>query len=36
VEGKRTLISLGPRLIKGYDEELPVYGVLFEERPHTA
>jgi class 3 adenylate cyclase len=36
VEGKRTLVSLGPRLIKGYDEELPVYGVLFEERPHAA
>jgi adenylate cyclase len=36
VEGKRTLISLGSRLIKGYDEELPVYGVHFEERPHAA
>jgi adenylate cyclase len=36
VNGKRAMISLGMRSIKGYDEELPVYGISFEERLHTA
>lgn len=33
VKGKRALIPLGLRPIKGYDEKLPVYGMPFEERP---
>ncbi|KAB0264181.1 cache domain-containing protein [Microvirga brassicacearum] len=32
VKGKRALIPLGLRPIKGYDEKLPVYGMPFEER----
>ncbi len=36
VNGKRAMIPLGMRSIKGYDEELPVYGIPFEERRHTA
>ncbi len=36
VKGQRVLTSLGPRPLKGYDEELPVYGVSFEEQPHAA
>ncbi len=35
-EGKRALIPLGTRSIKGYDEELPVFGISFDERPHAA
>lgn len=34
--GKRALISLGSRPIKGYDEEMPVFGVSIDERPHAA
>ncbi|MET0532111.1 MAG: adenylate/guanylate cyclase domain-containing protein, partial [Microvirga sp.] len=36
VKGKRALIPLGSRLLKGYDEELPVFGIVFQERPHAA
>jgi len=36
IKGKRPLIPLGSRLIKGYDEELPVFGIFFEEQPHAA
>lgn len=36
VNGRRAMIPLGMRSIKGYDEELPVYGIPFEERRHTA
>ena len=36
VKDKRALISLGLRSIKGYEEELPVYGVLFEDWPRAA
>ena len=36
VIGKRALIRLGVRLLKGYDEELPVFGISFDERPHAA
>jgi adenylate cyclase len=36
IDGKRALIPLGSRPIKGYDEELPVFGIFFEERPHAA
>ncbi|MDF2810925.1 MAG: transcriptional regulator [Microvirga sp.] len=36
VKGKRALIPLGLRPIKGYDEKLPVYGMPFEERPDAA
>jgi adenylate cyclase len=35
VRGKRALIPLGSRLIKGYDEELPVFGIFFEEQPYA-
>lgn len=35
VEGKRALIPLGTRPLKGYDQELPVFGIFFEERPHA-
>jgi adenylate cyclase len=35
VNGKRALISLGLRPIKGYNEKLPVYGMLFEDRTDT-
>jgi class 3 adenylate cyclase len=36
VMGRRALVPLGLRPIKGYDEELPVYGISFEERPRAA
>jgi class 3 adenylate cyclase len=36
VKGKRALIPLGSRPLKGYDEELPVFGMYFEERPDDA
>lgn len=36
VIGKRALIRLGMRPLKGYDEELPVFGISFDERPHAA
>lgn len=36
VIGKRALIRLGMRRLKGYDEELPVFGISFDERPHAA
>ncbi|MBM1172690.1 adenylate/guanylate cyclase domain-containing protein [Microvirga arabica] len=36
IDGKRALIPLGSRPIKGFDEELPVFCVSFEGRPHTA
>jgi class 3 adenylate cyclase len=36
VIGKRALIRLGLRPLKGYDEELPVFGISFDERPHAA
>ncbi len=35
-KGKRLLIPLGSRPIKGYDEEVPVYGISFAERPDAA
>jgi adenylate cyclase len=35
VRGKRALIPLGSRLLKGYDEELPVFGIVFEEQPYA-
>ena len=36
VRGKRALIPLGTRPLKGYDEEMPVYGISFDERTHAA
>jgi class 3 adenylate cyclase len=36
VKEKRALIPLGTRPLKGYDEEVPVFGISFEERPHAA
>jgi adenylate cyclase len=36
VMGQRAVIPFGSRLLKGYDEELPVFGIVFEERPHAA
>ncbi|WP_370169236.1 adenylate/guanylate cyclase domain-containing protein [Sinorhizobium fredii] len=36
VGDKRPLISLGSRLLKGYDEELPVFGISFDKRPSAA
>jgi class 3 adenylate cyclase len=36
VSGKRALIPLGTRRLKGYDEEMPVYGITFDERTHAA
>lgn len=36
VGNKRPLISLGPHLLKGYDEELPVFGISFDKRPSAA
>lgn len=35
VRGKRALIPLGTRLLKGYDREIPVFGVSFDERPSS-
>jgi adenylate cyclase len=34
VRGRRALIPLGSRPIKGYDEELPVFGISFEQQSH--
>jgi adenylate cyclase len=36
VGSRRALIPLGTRLLKGYDEELPVFGILFDEQPYAA
>jgi adenylate cyclase len=36
VSSKRALIPLGSRPLKGYDEELPVFGISFEERHRAA
>jgi class 3 adenylate cyclase len=36
VGGRRAVIPLGTRLLKGYDEELPVFGILFNEQPYAA
>ena len=36
IRGKRALVPLGSRPIKGYDEELPVFGISFDERPDAA
>jgi class 3 adenylate cyclase len=33
VKGMRTVIPLGSRLLKGYDEKMPVFGISFEEPP---
>jgi class 3 adenylate cyclase len=33
VKGNRDLIPLGPRLLKGYDKEVLVFGILLGERP---
>jgi hypothetical protein len=30
------MLPLGTRLLKGYDEELPVFGILFNEQPYAA
>jgi adenylate cyclase len=35
-KGQRLLIPLGTRPIKGYDEEMPVFGISIGERPHAA
>jgi adenylate cyclase len=32
VQGRRALLTLGRRPIKGYDDELPVFGVSFDDR----
>ena len=36
VRGERALILLGTRPIKGYDEEMPVFGISIDERPRAA
>ena len=36
VRGKRPLITLGTRPIKGYDEDLPVFGIAVDDRPSAA
>jgi adenylate cyclase len=36
VSGKRVLIPLGLRLLKGYEEKLPIFSIVLEERPHAA
>jgi class 3 adenylate cyclase len=36
VGSKRVLIPLGSRPLKGYDEELPIFGITFEERHRAA
>jgi class 3 adenylate cyclase len=36
VRDKRAVIPLGSRPLKGYDEELPVFGISVDERPHAA
>jgi class 3 adenylate cyclase len=35
VRGKRQLIALGTRPIKGYDEDQPVFCISVDERPST-
>ena len=35
-KGQRPLISLGTRPIKGYDQEMAVFGISISERPHAA
>jgi hypothetical protein len=32
---KRSLVPLGFRLLKGYDEEMPIYGICLDERIHA-
>jgi adenylate cyclase len=34
--GKRALIPLGSRPLKGYDGELSVFGISFDEKPNAA
>jgi adenylate cyclase len=36
VGGMRALIPLGTRPLKGYDGDLPVFGILLDERPYAA
>jgi class 3 adenylate cyclase len=36
VIGRRALIRLGMRRLKGYDEELPVFGISFDRKPDAA
>jgi class 3 adenylate cyclase len=36
VRGKRALIPLGSRPLKGYDGGLPVFGIYIDEKPHAA
>jgi adenylate cyclase len=36
IRGKRALVPLGSRPVKGYDEELPVFGISFDQRPDAA
>jgi class 3 adenylate cyclase len=36
ISDRRGLIPLGRRPLKGYDEELPVFGISFEKRPSAA
>ncbi len=36
VRGKRTLIPLGTRPLKGFDREMPVFCTSFDERPSAA
>ena len=36
VGGRRAVVLLGTRPLKGYDGELPVFGISFDERPNAA
>lgn len=36
IRSKRALVLLGTRPIKGYDEEIPVFGISIDERPRSA
>jgi adenylate cyclase len=36
VKGKRPVFPLGPKAIKGYDDELPVFGITFGSEPRIA
>jgi adenylate cyclase len=36
VGSRRAVMPLGTRPLKGYDGELPVFGITFDERPHAA
>ncbi len=36
VGGRRAVVLLGTRPLKGYDGELPVFGISFDEQPHAA